>query len=1000
MQSESTKSILLFFLIVFIPLTKIISQTPPYYHYTTTDGLASSTVYDVIQDRNGFLWVATINGLNKFDGNKFNTYRMADGLNSNSITAILEGEHGELFIGNHEKGINILRNGKFENYISEIEGKRFNISQLVEAKSVLYGFESYGVIGTINNSNNYLILTHPLIVNRLTKTLDNNLIALTSQGVCRVDDKKLAKLNIEGLPEENIYSAALENDGSYLAGGNGIIYRIKNDRVIVSYAVKLFENNIVFNLLLDSHQNIWFSIKGKGIYIIPHGSEKIINLGIKLGLEKTQITSMIEDDEGNIWIATFGKGVYCLNNLYISNFTENDGLINNYVNCIQKSKSGKLILGTTNGISILEKGVLVPLKYNSGQAITGYINNIISAKDYLSISLTSEAAKSEFVNYKDLKFRLFRYQSFCETSSGLILFGSIGNNIKVQKKFNYQENPKSFYAFGDSSYLNRINYMLEDSRKNIWIGSNLGLCKLTYEKRNDDITKWGKTFFASDPVLNSKMTFICEDRENNLWFAGSKGVARYNLNNNSVISFTNILGHDLSGSTSIAFDNKNRIWIGNLKGIYVYDGKFIKHIDSQSGLTSNEVLSLFYDDKQDKLYAGTSNGLSELDINLFDKHRSFPPKIFINKVISGDSVYTNYSGLIFDRDKNDISIDISAINYSSPRSVIYKYKLNEKWDETNNNVLNFSSLQNGTYNLQIIARTQNSDWSQPYFLSFVIKPGIAETVWFKLGVFLLLFSFALSAVIWRMKQKTKKMSEQLSLTERINSLKHEALSAMMNPHFIFNALNSVQYLINIHRNEEANDYIATMAKLIRKNLDTAGNGFILLSEEINRLKLYLDLEKLRFQDRFSYEIIYGKEVDADSIFIPNMIIQPFVENTIWHGIINQSIKGLITISFSFEEVDIDSTICKSLVIKITDNGIGINKAKMYKKEDHVSKGIQIIEERLKLLSAKMQLPKPIMVDDLSSRNENSHGTEVIISLPSPLYKYSVQESDTPSLLTD
>ena len=120
--------------------------------------------------------------------------------------------------------------------------------------------------------------------------------------------------------------------------------------------------------------------------------------------------------------------------------------------------------------------------------------------------------------------------------------------------------------------------------------------------------------------------------------------------------------------------------------------------------------------------------------------------------------------------------------------------------------------------------------------------------------------------------------------------------------------------------------------------------------------------------------------------IPNMIIQPFVENTLWHGIINAGGKGLVTISFAFEEVDIDSTLCQSLVIKITDNGIGISQAKKHKKEDHISKGILIVEERLRLLSTKMQLPKPIMLEDLNNRNNNSHGTEVIISLPPPLYK--------------
>lgn len=978
------KKILVFIISVLFQITSAFPQSPSYYHYNTSNGLASSTVYDVFQDKNGFIWFGTLNGLNKFDGRRFTTYRMNDGLNSNSITAVIENEKGELYIGNYEKGINILKNGRIENYRGTIKGARINITYLIETKGILYGYSAFGAIAKMNKSDDYLINTFPTFLKRLMKTGDDKLIALTSKGLYGLNNKKLEKLKIDELPDENLYCSALEKDGSYLVGGNGIIYRIKNDRVVGSYSVKLFEDNIVFNILLDSQQNIWFSIAGKGFYLIPDGSKKIINPGIKLGLENTQINSLIEDNEGNIWVATYGKGVYCLTNLYIQSYTENDGLINNYINCIQKSKSGKLIIGTLNGLSILDNGMIAPLKYNSGNVITGYINNIIDSKNHFTVSLTSQIAKSSSVNHEDLRFRIIQNQSFCETSGGIFLFGSTGNSIKVQKEFAYKKKSKLIYAFGDNTYGNRINFLLEDSEKNIWIATSLGLCKLSYGK--DDIAKWEKTFFENDPVLNSKITFIYEDKENNLWFAGSNGVAQYKIADSSITSYTNILGYDVSSSTSIVKDNLNRIWIGNMKGVYLYDGKSIKHIDSQSGLTSNEVLSLFYDDKLNRLYIGTSNGMSELDINLFDNNRISPPKIFVNKVISEDSTYTEYSSLEFDRDKNNVNIDLSAINYSSPGSLIYKYKLNEKWYETNNNVLNFSSLQNGNYNLQIIARTQNSGWSNPYYLSFVIKPGFTETIWFKAGFFLLVFSSALSILVWRMKQKTKKISEQLDLTERINSLKHEALSAMMNPHFIFNSLNSVQYLINHQRNEEANDYIAMMAKLIRKNLDSAGSGFILLSEEINRLKLYLDLEKLRFQEKFSYEIITGSDVNTDSTMIPNMIIQPFVENSLWHGIINSGNNGLLTISFLLEDIEIDSLISKSLIIKVTDNGVGIKEALKNKKEDHISKGIHIIEERLRLLSTKLELPKPIILEDLSERNNKSHGTEVIISLPPTLYK--------------
>ncbi|MBU3928862.1 MAG: histidine kinase, partial [Bacteroidetes bacterium] len=240
---------------------------------------------------------------------------------------------------------------------------------------------------------------------------------------------------------------------------------------------------------------------------------------------------------------------------------------------------------------------------------------------------------------------------------------------------------------------------------------------------------------------------------------------------------------------------------------------------------------------------------------------------------------------------------------------------------------------------------------------------------------------------------------ELALTERINELKHQALSAMMNPHFIANSLNSVQYLVNSRKYEDANNYIAMMAKLMRKNLDTAGKGFIRLSDEIDRLKLYLDIEKLRFQESFTYEIIIGVELDTNTVLIPNMIIQPFVENSLWHGIINSGNSGLLTVAFTFENVDIDSVIGRSLIIRVTDNGIGINEARKHKKEDHISKGIQIIEERLRLLSTKMNLTQPIVFEDLSGTDPDAHGTEVIISLPPPLYKVTNNSSDPSTTVT-
>ena len=995
------KKILILTTIYFLYNSQLNSQTPSYYHYTSSDGLASSTVFDVLQDKDGFMWFGTLNGLNRFDGKHFTTLSVNEGLNSNVITALLEGDKGEIYIGNYEKGINVLKNGRIENYRSKINGKNFNISFLLKSRGKIYAHTHAGaIIVTDENSNagpsdfmvnpSFFIFPNPSFLNRIAKLSDNNLVALTSRGLFGVSNRKLIKMNINGLPDTNLYCLAERGDGSYFIGAKGAVYQVKNNRVIKIFSMDLYNNKLFYQIYCDRKNNIWFSVLGKGFFLIPNNSDDIINLGNKMGLENTQVDCFFEDSEGNIWIGTFGKGVYCLNNLYLRNYTEREGLNNNNIICMAKEKSGKLLIGTINGISIFNNGIIDRVKDNSGKVLSGYINSIKSYGDYIYVCWAPETPEIKEISYKGLKFRFLISPSFFKTDNDLYVFGGAGNDLRILKEFKFNlRGTTPVPIFGDSSFQNRINAISGDTKNNIWVGTSMGLCKLSGLPGKSVTTGWKKTFFPDDPVLSSKINSIYGDNKNNVWFTGAKGIARYNPENDSVTSYTSLFNHDLSTPTSVVSDNENRYWIGTMKGLYLLEGNSIKFLNSQTGLPSDEVLSLFYDGIKNLLYIGTSDGISVMDVNLFDSYKHPPVNVKIARVEAGDSVFTNYNNLVFKPEQNNVYINFRVINYSSPGSVTYKYILNGESRETKNNFLDFSSLENGIYNLQIMAKVQNADWGKPYLLSFRVLPRFVETIWFKVGGALTTILISLLFVIWRLRINKNKTKGQLELTERINDLKHQALSAMMNPHFIFNSLNSVQYLINCQRNEEANDYIAMMAKLIRKNLDTAGSGFILLSEEISRLKLYLNLEKLRFQENFSYEIINGADVDTDSIMIPNMIIQPFVENTLWHGIINSGSKGLVTISFSFEDVDIDSIICRSLIIKVTDNGIGINKAKKNKNEDHISKGIQIIEERLRLLSTKMQLPRPIMFEDLSNRNSNSHGTEVIISLPPPLYKIIV-----------
>lgn len=985
-------------------LNRVYSQTPSYYHYTSSDGLASSTVYQIIQDRSGFIWVATSNGISRFDGTHFVTFQAKDGLNSNSVVALTNGMNGAIYAGSYDKGISVIKNGTIQNYCNEIKGRKFSTTDMLfdslgTNEHKLYTGGPYNVINVIHEKNKLIssnyVHPYPRILNTIVKLPNRKLMALTSGGIYELVHDRLIKLQIGGLPDISINYLTSSNDSSYFAGSKGMIWEINNHKVIKQYPISSNPEDEVSMLYYDSHGNLWFSIMHSGFFLIPEGTDQIIDIGTKMGLQRSVVNAYFEDKEGNIWISTMGKGIYCLNNLYIKSYNENDGLISNSVHSIIKDKSGKLLIGTFNGLDIFENNQFSHVHNSANKNLTEYIHSIKRFNTDYYVTAALGIRKQVEINSHNLTFHFINQPSIFKTRSGFYLLGTTDNQLTISKELNHPAKHR-FKIFEDSLQLNRINEIFEDSLHTVWIGTNQGLCKLTAKFSNSpqaiNELNWGKTFFPDHPVLNSRIKTIFQDQQSHIWVAGEKGVASYNLTNDSIKTYTNSNGYDLSSSTSIASDNKNRIWIGNMKGLFLLDGDSIICLNQKTGLPSNEILSLCFDLEKNMLYVGTSNGLSFLDIDLFDKAVHPPLAVKIISIRAGDSVYTRSDLLAFEPEQHNVSVDFKALTFSSPGSVKYKYKLNDdEWVETDNDFLNFISLKHGKYELQIMAKSQNSNWGKPEQLNFEVRPRYHETTWFKFLRIIFIVLVSVSFVSWRLKLKNTKIRKESELTERINELKHQALSSMMNPHFIFNSLNSVQYLINCHRNEEANDYIAMMAKLIRKNLDTAGNAFILLSEEIFRLKLYLDLEKLRFQDTFSYEIITGSDVDPGSVLIPNMIIQPFVENTLWHGLINSGRKGLITISFQFEEVDIDTILSRSLIIKVTDNGIGIAAARKHKKQDHSSKGIEIIEERLRLLSTKMELPKPIVLEDLSDRSKTNQGTEVIISLPLPLYKVVVPE---------
>ena len=960
----------------------LISQSFSSFHFTSSEGLASSSVYDMIQDKNGFMWFATANGVSKFDGHTFINYSTTDGLNSSSIINLTEGPYGEIYFGNFERGYNVFRENKIENF-SEPTEKNKTIKGMFIMKDNLYSYtiENITKVSLKNALNIYNSYPKDSIcINKIVKTVDGTIIAGATGGLYKFENDELVKMNIKGFDDREIFWLCESKDNEIIAGANGKIYEIKNNEVTRMIKVDLFENNNVIRLFRDTKGNIWFAIMKKGFFFIEAGSNKITDIGIKLGLSKALVNNFLEDNENNIWVSTYGDGVFCLNNLYLSNYSQKDGLSDDKVLAIEKDASDRIFIGTLDGLNVLENNSIKLIKTTIGSMYDyTYIFGIKCINDFIYVSGTFKS-KGNIIkqNYENDRLYLFISSAFLVTYDNRFITGGWSNDIYTQPFPPKVVLGDTTQLFSDTRHINKVYNIFSDFRNNLWIGTASGLCKITSGR---------KTYFTSNEILNSTIKSIIQDKNDRVWFAGDKGIASYGLNDSAITNYINIRECDLTSSNVMASDRYNRIWVGTMNGLFILKNDSVKVLNTNTGLPSAEILSLYYDSTKNIMWVGTANGLSLLNVSEFDKSELPPVKVILKSVKANDSVYLYSDKYIFEPDRNNIQIDFSAINFSSPASVSYQYKINinNEWINIPDDHINFSSLEKGDYKLSVRGKVINSRWGEPEIISFTVLPYFTETFLFRGSLTLLLLAGIAFAVHRRIRFIKARGKEKFDTSNQINELKHKALSSMMNPHFIFNSLNSVQYLVNSDRKREANDYISLMAKLIRMNLDSAANSFIRLDEEIKRLDLYLKIEKLRFSDKFKYEITAGDDINPESILIPNMIIQPFVENSIWHGIMPLDKEGFIKLSFNFENVSVNGSSFRFLVIRITDNGIGLSEAQKNKKEGHISKGIEIIQERLILLSKEKNLPKPV-IEDLNLKNKNTQGTEVVLSIPPDLYK--------------
>ena len=347
--------------------------------------------------------------------------------------------------------------------------------------------------------------------------------------------------------------------------------------------------------------------------------------------------------------------------------------------------------------------------------------------------------------------------------------------------------------------------------------------------------------------------------------------------------------------------------------------------------------------------------------------------------------------MVFGADENDIDLTWNCINFQMFGKIPYRYRLDSttQWRLTNNKNVQLAALSAGDYFFEVQAQNEDGEWSPSLTIAFKILPHWYDA-WLFRG-FLLLLALASGFLFY--KSRIRSLQKEHAIALQINDLERSALATQMNPHFIFNCLNSIQLLIQRGAKEEAMSYLSRFAKMVRFTLESTRRGKVTIDEEIQALTNYLTLEKLRFKDDLEFSVHTHDDMDSFSAEIPAMLIQPFVENALKHGFESMDKTAKIDVCFDVQD--------DFLHVEVRDNGKGFAKnatrvvtlpvESAYtdgtsrssreggKMRERTGVGIHLSQQRLALHNGR-KIEEDLQIEPILGDNENVLGTVVRLKI--------------------
>lgn len=868
------------------------SFTPYYYHFSKQNGTPTELVYDIYQDKKGFIWLATEQGLYRYDGKNYSLFTTED-QTSKSGSCITEDMYGRIWYSNFDGYLYYVENSKLKLFKPHVPVGYLKFAII---KNILYTIEEQGVV-LYNIKTGKKIKTIAFNLKNLNSShSDGKNFYVFSDELLVLNETKMQRVDVPSMLK-NFKAGLIQNTK------NGLLFTSKYEPYAILYDFKRFRT-ISLPSSITFIQNSSFD--GKDNWLCTTDGAYKLN-DEKPYFKGSNISNVFKDKNGGFWFTSINNGIFLVPNLEIQ-FFENEKVITEL-----SQTNGHLLIGTQNE----ELFITDPEKNTSKRIFKGQNNHeIYLLKTFDSIPkifFSSYGFRVLDFSGKTLYETETAIKDIVPLDNGNFAFAASGGCGILQLEKGKQDWKTMFPILSKTDkqliLLNSVrgkSVAFHSPSNSLYFATNKGLFAF-YNGKQHAVTLNGKPLFITKLIVFKDHVFGLT--QNNVL---------YEIDRNKVSkpSFNALIKNYKILKVSV---HQDRLYLNTDNGIFVYDfsnNSFYKKLSYNQEFEFSKITEV-----NNKTYIAVKRGILALPIAYREKQ--LIPKLIIDEVrMNGENVNINQV-LSFSNDQNNLQINYSLLNFTPGEKYNVFYKINNgSWHLTDENTrkLELPSLAAGNY--QILLRTEDKEM-QPIAIRFTIEQVFWKTWWFIAISGLLIVSF----VVLYYRNQIRKINytkqleiDRIQLEKESNISKLKAFKSQMNPHFFYNALNTLQSYILTNERKPALNYLSQFSGLTRKILEYSEQDSISLSEEIETLSLYLELEKARFNDGLEYSIQVINVDNPQKLYIPVMLLQPYVENALKHGLLHSKRNKKLDIIFQLND--------GILTISIQDNGIGLKKSRI------------------------------------------------------------------------